>query len=111
MATIFELRDSSGRGILAIPFSNGRRRRAVRLVDGAIVEGPTASQTNQIPKLLEAVLPLAAGDDPATIHHLQLGLVVGYLNFSGVFVLPTGEVAAVYGAEAEPLGVERRVAP
>lgn len=44
--------------------------------------------------------------DPVTIHHACLGLVVAYPQFSGIYLLPDGDIAAVYGAEAIPLGQE-----
>ena len=50
---------------------------------------------------------VAHGGVPATIHHANLGLVVAYLPLSGVYLLSDGEVAAVYGAEAVPLGSPR----
>ena len=103
--------DVSRGGIFAVPFRGGRPKRVVRLPDGAIVESPPSERLVEAPSRPEAMLPLAAGGEPATIHHANLGLVVDYAPFTGVFLLPCGDVAAVYGAEADPLGVGREATP
>jgi hypothetical protein len=38
------------------------------------------------------------------VHHANLGLVAAFVALEGVYLLPSGDVAAVYGAEAGPLG-------
>ena len=46
----------------------------------------------------------ASDGEPATVHHANLGLIAEFLAFEGVYLLPSGDVAAVYGAEAVPVG-------
>jgi hypothetical protein len=104
MAAIYELCASSNRGIFAVPFRAGRCRKAVRLADGAIVERPMPDQRCEAPANPERTFQVGAGGVPATIHHACLGLVTGFLEFTGVYLLPSGEVAAVYGATANPIG-------
>jgi hypothetical protein len=106
MATIFELRAGSGRGILAVLFRSGRRVDALRLPDGAIVEEPLPHQRYGAREAPEAFLGITSRGMPATSHHANLGLIVGYLLLTGVYLLPSGEVAAVYGAVAVPVDVD-----
>lgn len=111
MATIYELRVRSSMGIFAVPCRGGRRGKPLRLPDGAIVEEPPPDQRPGPAETPEEAMPVGSGGVPATIHHLNLGLVAGYVPLSGVYLLPSGEVAAVYGAEVHPLGVESEIAP
>jgi hypothetical protein len=106
MATIFELQASSDAGIFAVPYRAGRPRKAFRLPDGAIVEEPLPDQRYDVPENPKGVLGIASAGGPATIHHANLGLIVGYLLLTGLYLLPNGEVAAVYGAEEIPIGVD-----
>ena len=103
-STILELRHRSGEGIYAVPYRARRGRKARRLPDGSIVERPTPAQRREAPERPAACFEVAAGGGPATIHHANLGLVAAFLVFEGVYLLPSGEVAAVYGAEAVPIG-------
>jgi hypothetical protein len=103
MATIYELQAGSDAGIFAVPYRTGLRRKAVRLPDGAIVEEPLPDQRYDAPAHPEGALGIGAGGVPATIHHANLGLITGYVPLAGVFLLPSGDVAAVYGAEAIPI--------
>jgi hypothetical protein len=102
-STILELRSRSGDGIYAVPFRSQRARRAERLTDGLIVENPTPDQRRQAPDRPADVFEVAAGGGAATIHHANLGLITGFLAFDGVYLLPSGDVAAVYNAEAVPI--------
>ena len=102
-AVILELRRRTGSGIYAVPYRSRRSRTPQWLPDGAIVESPTPSQRREAPETPAACFEVAAGGGAATIHHLNLGLVEGLLEYAGVFVLPSGEVAAIYGAEAVPI--------
>jgi hypothetical protein len=104
MTAIFELRPSSRYGIFAVPYRGGRPRHALRLPGGAIVEAPTADQLSGAPERPADCFEVAAGGGPANAHHANLGLIVGFLPLAGVYVLSSGEVAAIYGAEAVPLG-------
>ncbi|MEJ7640357.1 MAG: hypothetical protein WKF75_20920 [Singulisphaera sp.] len=54
---------------------------------------------------LDGMFEVAAGNVPATIHHANLGLIIAHLPPTGVFLLPSGDVAAVYGAEVVPISV------
>lgn len=103
-ATFFELRRSSRAGIVAVPHRGGRPGKAVRLPDGAIVEAPTPDQRCDVPEHPNGHLEVGHGGVPATCHHRNLGLITGFAPLAGVFVLSSGEVAAVYGARAEPIG-------
>src|SRR6059058_1186981 len=98
MSTIHELRRRSGDGIYAVPYRSRRGRKAERLLDGVIVESPTPDQRSEAPDRPAAYFELASGGGPATIHHANLGLIAGFLVFEGVYLLPSGDVAAVYGA-------------
>lgn len=105
-ASILELRSRSDNGIYAVPYRAGRRRKATQLTDGVIVERPSPAERRQVPERPVAYFELAAGGGEATIHHANLGLIAGFLTLEGVYLLPSGEVAAVYGAEAVPIGHE-----
>ena len=61
-------------------------------------------QRCEAPGHLDGMFAVAAGNVPATIHHANLGLIIAHLPLSGVFLLPSGDVAAVYGAEVVPIG-------
>jgi hypothetical protein len=102
-ATILELRSRSREGIYAVPYRALRSGKPERLPDGVIVETPTDCQRREAPDQPVACLELAAGGGLSTIHHANLGLIAGLLALEGVFLLPSGDVAAVYGAEAVPL--------
>ncbi len=102
--TIIELRRRPGKIIYAIPYRDGRRLKPLSLPDGAIVEIPTPDERYHAPAQLDECLGLAPGGGLATVGHANLGLVASYLSLEGVFFLPSGEVAAVYGAEAVPIG-------
>src|SRR3954452_7728490 len=98
VSTIIELRSRSSAGIFAVPFRNRDAGRAVPLPDGAIVEMPTPDQRSEAPERIVEVFNIAQGGIPATIHHANLGLIVAHLPFDGIYLLPSGDVAAVYGA-------------
>lgn len=104
MPAIVELRHRSAAGIYAVPYSRQRPGKALRLPDGAIVETPTPEERTEAPDRLPDCFEVAAGGGPATIHHVNLGLVSAYLSFEGVYLLPNGVVAAIYGAEATEIG-------
>ena len=101
--TFFELRCSSKVGILAVPYRRRRPRKALRLPDGAIVEAASLKERRHVPDRLIACIGVAVDGEPATIHHENLGLVTAFILLEGVYLLSSGEVAAVYGAEAVAL--------
>ena len=102
ISSIVELR---GAGILAASYRGGRRRGAVRLPDGAIAEVPDAAEVRAAGAASPpACLALLADGRPAAGRHVCLGLVASFVALTGVFLLPSGEIAAVYGAEAVPFG-------
>jgi hypothetical protein len=103
-ASIVEFRRRSAAGIYAVPYRNLRRCKPVRLPDGAIAETPTPDERLEAPDRLADCFEVAAGGGPATIHHVNLGLVTALLAFEGVYLLSSGEIAAVYGAEVLPIG-------
>lgn len=109
MPTILELRPRSADGIYAVPYRSRRGRKPQRLPDGSIVERPTAEERREAPERPATCFELAAGGGPATIHHANLGLIAGFLVFEGVYLLPSGDIAAVYGAEAVPIGTEAKI--
>ena len=104
MTNLFELCRRNRHGIYAVPYHGGRPVKALRLPDGAIVESPLPDQRCEAPGHLDGMFAVAAGNVPATIHHANLGLIIAHLPLSGVFLLPSGDVAAVYGAEVVPIG-------
>jgi hypothetical protein len=91
-------------GILAVVYESGRPRRTVRLPDGTAAETLDPDQRLEAPESPPEILAVATDGGPATVHHANLGLVVAHVALSGVFLLSSGEVAAVYGAEVIPLG-------
>jgi len=101
--SIVELRRRTSHGIYAISFQSRRPRAPQSLPDGAIVEIPTPDQRADAPDRPAACFEVAIDGSPATIHHINLGLVGGFLQFDGFYVLSGGEVAAVYGAHAVPV--------
>jgi hypothetical protein len=101
---IVELRRRSRAGIIAVLYRGRQSRQVIRLKDGTIAEVPTPDQRCEAPGRLDECIGIASGGVPATVHHFNLGLVVDYVTLEGVYVLPSGEVAAIYGAEAIPLG-------
>jgi hypothetical protein len=103
-SAIVELRQRASAGIFAIPYRRGCRGRAVRLPDGAIVEVPTSDLRLEAPIRPEPIIGVTIDGAPATIHHANLGLISAYVEFEGVYLLPQGEVAAVYGAETVSIG-------
>ena len=98
--TIFELRFRSKFGIIAVPYRDRHPLKAVRLPDGAIVEAPSPDARRDVPDQPSGCIGVAAGGMPATMHHEYLGLVTAFVAFEGVYLLSSGEVAAVYGAHA-----------
>jgi hypothetical protein len=104
-STIIELCRSDPAGIFAVPYAGGRGGAPVRLPDGAIVEAaPEPGPHADAPGHPGAFLAIARDGRPATIHHVNLGLVASYVALTGVYLLSGGAVAAVYGARAEPIG-------
>jgi hypothetical protein len=102
-ATVIELLASAG-GIWAVPYRNRRRLAPVKLADGAIVETPTADQLRQAPEGDIANL----GIDAEGRAHNNRGVYDAYpvevfIGLTGRYLLPSGDVAAVYGAKAVPL--------
>jgi hypothetical protein len=81
----------NGVRIWAIPYRDRRALSPCKLVCGAVVKAPTAAQRARAPSVLPNRIPLPG--NPAV-----------FIRFSGVFLLPSGDVAAVYGAVIEPLG-------
>ena len=104
LATFLELRSRPCDAIYAVPYRSCRGGKPRRLPDGSIVEQPTAAQRLEAPERPAGYFEVAAGGGPATVHHANLGLVAAFLPFEGVYLLPSGEVAAIYGAEAVPIG-------
>ncbi len=100
MSALVELRRRSPAGIFAVPYRDGRPRKALRLPDGAIVEVPAPGRLHEVPGRPEPVIGVASDGTPATIHHANLGLIATYVDFVGLFLLSSGEIAAVYGADA-----------
>ncbi|WP_165227563.1 hypothetical protein [Aquisphaera insulae] len=107
MSRIHELRANQSEGIYAVPYRDGKHGRPVRIPDGATVEAPLPDDRCHAPAAPPECLDLAKGGGVATIHHEVLGLIDGYLRLTGVFCLSSGEVAAVYGAEAVPIDAPR----
>jgi hypothetical protein len=102
--TIFELCPNSAAGIFAVPYRRRRPRSPERLPDGAIVEAPTRAHRRHAPREVIGYFGVAADGQPATIHDANLGLIKAFIALAGFYVLPSGDVAAVYGAQALPLG-------
>jgi hypothetical protein len=105
---------SNGRGCWAVPYRFRRRRKAVRLPDGAIVEEPTENQLFEhmpraksvdggtVPGWLEMTRDGSRLIRPTDVYRGHACDSV-FVHVAGVFVLPSGDVAAVYGANAKTL--------
>ena len=104
VATIIELRRRPESAIFAVPYRDARRLRTRRLPDGAIVEAPGSDERCHVPRQVDACLAVTSWGEPASVGHANLGLIASYLALSGIYLLPDGDVAAIYGAEACPLG-------
>jgi hypothetical protein len=102
----YELCRQSEPGIYAVPYRGQHARRAFRLPDGGIVEAPVSEERCEAPGVVPDNLAVAHGGIPATIHHANLGLITCFLPLTGIYLLPDGDVAAVYGAKAVPIGAE-----
>jgi hypothetical protein len=108
MSSIFELCQNQATGIFAIPLRKGRREKPVRVPDGSIVESLLPELAKELLPKAAASFEIAAGGVPATESHVCLGLVIGYLPLAGVYCLPSGDIAAIYGAEVIPLDTPTR---
>ncbi len=104
ISSIAELRRAKGPGIFAVAYRAGRRRSALRLPDGAIVEVPEPDRLAELAERPQPVLGVAFDGSPAGGRHACLGLIADHIALTGVYLLPGGELAAVYGAEAVPIG-------
>jgi hypothetical protein len=100
---ILELRRRSRVGIFGVTYRRGRPRETLRLPDGAIVESLTPKQRRDAPEHPIECMAIASDGRPATVHDANLGLIATFLTLDGVFLLPSGDVVAVYGADAEPI--------
>lgn len=103
-SSIVELRCRPGESIIAVPYRGRCPGRALRLPDGLIAEVLTPDERSEAPDVPDGCIGLAADGAPATTHHANLGLITTFRTLAGVFFLPSGDVAAVYGAEAVPIG-------
>jgi hypothetical protein len=81
----------NGVRIWAIPYRERRALSPLKLICGAIVEAPNEAQRSRAPAELPTRIPLPGNPEVS-------------IRYSGLFLLPSGEVAAVYGAVLEPLG-------
>jgi hypothetical protein len=88
---ILELVRSHPSGILAVPYRDGAPLPARTLPDGAIVE---AISPSALSRHIRRPVPVREGAGDAATGRPR----------AGVFLLPDGDVAAVYGARARPLG-------
>jgi hypothetical protein len=104
MSAIAELRRGRGPGIFAVTCRGGRWRKPIRLPDGAIVEVPDPDCRAELRDPPRASIGVAIDGRPAQGHHACLGLVAAHAPLAGVFLLPSGELAAIYGAEVAPIG-------
>ncbi len=88
MSSLIEL---NGVRIWAITFLDGGPSAPRKLPCGVIVRNPTDEQRVRAPSVFPPRFELP--DNPGV-----------FVNFSGLFQLMTGDLAAVYGAVKEPLG-------
>ena len=103
-SALVELCRRPGEEIVAVPYRGHRAGRALHLPDGLIAEEPTPDQRREAPDFPDGCVGLAAGGGLATTHHANLGLITAYRALAGVYLLPSGDVAAIYGAAAVPIG-------
>jgi hypothetical protein len=81
----------NGVRIWAIPYRERRALSPRKLICGAVVEAPSQAQRSRVPSEVPATIPLPG--NPGVL-----------IRYSGLFLLPSGDVAAVYGAVVETLG-------
>jgi hypothetical protein len=81
----------NGVRIWAIPYRDRRALSPCKLFCGTVVEAPTETQRARAPSVVPSRIALPS--DPEVS-----------IRYSGLFLLPSGDVAAVYGAVIEPLG-------
>ena len=81
----------NGVRIWAIPYRNRLAMAPRKLSCGAVVKAPSAEERSHAPEELPARIGLP-GNPRVSI------------GFSGIFRLPSGDIAAIYGAVKEPLG-------
>jgi hypothetical protein len=104
-------------GTFAVPYTNKRPLKPIRLPDGTIVEEATAEDRRKhMPGRDNAIhlvanLGITASGDPVPFD--KEGRLFGdpegqaevYIGVTGAFLLPDGRVAAVYGGRAEEISV------
>jgi hypothetical protein len=109
---MIELTKLTEHGIHAVPYRNGRPLAPVELPDGMIVENTTSAHQAHKPPDYPTWLGLDAEGRPRPdATKGRPGPCDGFLKLTGVFLLPSGDVGAVYGAaftrsacrRAEPL--------
>ena len=81
----------NGVRIWAIPYRERSPLAPRKLSCGAVVKTPTDEERSHAPEGLPARIVMPGNSDVS-------------IDFSGLFLLPSGDVAAVYGAVQEPLG-------
>jgi hypothetical protein len=76
----------------------------ITLPSGAIVEEPTPEQLRHLPPQICMHFSVDAGGKPLPIEApLEPGASIEYLGMSGLYLLPSGRISAVYGCWAEPI--------
>ena len=81
----------NGVRIWAIPYRDRSALAPRKLSCGAVVKAPTAEERSHAPEGFPARIEMPGNSEVS-------------IKFSGLFLLASGDVAAVYGAVQEPLG-------
>jgi hypothetical protein len=87
-----------GKDVWAVPYRNRRKRAAVKLMDGCIVEELLPGQAHEhFPKTK------GVKDATSVLAYFEIKGTDLFAGLTGRYVLPCGDVAAVYGGEAETI--------
>ena len=87
-----------GKNLWAVPYRKKRKRNPVKLMDGCIVE-------ELLPGQAQEHFPKAKGYEDATAVPacFEINGTDSFVMAIGRYVLPSGDVAAVYGGKAETI--------
>jgi hypothetical protein len=87
-----------GKNLWAVPYRNRRELAPVKLMDGCIVEELLPGQAHEnFPKTK------GVKDGTSVPAYFEIEGTDSFVRVIGRYVLPSGDVAAVYGGEAETI--------
>ena len=89
--SVLAMIELNGVRIWAIPYRERAALAPRKLACGAVVKAPTEEERSHAPEGFPSRIELPGNSEVS-------------IDFSGLFLLPSGDIAAVYGAVQEPLG-------